>query len=265
MPESLLSTNRCELMKNLSGEIWDDIISFHQAGENSSEIYYTKKIVKTIINSANNLNFSIWATEPGNEKLWGSDIDIYIERNTNNFELYAFQAKLLKLGNRYEDLNRNSLGTYQWEKLKSYKEIKGCHINYLFYNGVLNFLYNSTDRCGNYYNQKQLGLSYVSVNDVERITLSKSSWFFYDFHTNYSHPLSEIVCCRGEFNPEIKIYNFAEIKETLNEYKRIIFAEDIENYYSKLENNSEIKDKNIDKLIRKPDVIVVIRNTTSTY
>lgn len=267
MPNNLSRTNRCKLIQDVSEYIWDDIISFHTAGANASEIYYTKKLLSEILNHSRNLNYSIWAAEPGNEKKWGSDIDIYVERRTNDFELYAFQAKLLKLGNMYDDLNRSSLGTYQWEKLRDYQTDKGCHVNYLFYNGVRNFTYNGTNRCANSYSEKELGLSYVDIDTVERITLSKNAWDFSDFHTAYSHPLSEIVCCMGEYNPKVKIYTYQDIIETLNNYQKVEFQTDIESLISKASDSSEKNEEKIEdkESKRKADLVFVIRNTSSSY
>lgn len=268
-------TNRCTLIKDISTNIWNEIISFHRAGVNTSEIYYTKKLLAEILTHSNNLNFSIWASEPGNEKNWGSDIDIYVERQTNHFELYAFQAKVLKLGNLYDDLNRISLGTYQWQKLENYKSLKKCHINYLFYNGVRNFTYTGRNKCSSPYNEEQLGLSYVSVKNVERITLSKSSWGFSDFHTAMSHPLSEIFCCLGNDNSKLQTYTYEDIIATLNDYQQLEFLEDIEQKIEKaLENNESENDRDKDKdsknndrieAERSADIILVVRNTSSTY
>lgn len=102
----LRHTNRCQIIKEISKEIWEDIISLHSTGQNSSEIYYTKKLVSRILSHSKSLNYSIFAKEPRIEKKWGSDIDIYIERGVNDFILYAFQAKLLKLGQVYSDFKQ---------------------------------------------------------------------------------------------------------------------------------------------------------------
>lgn len=281
MIDNLEQTNRCKLIKDISSKIWNEIISFHRAGVNSSEIYYTKKILTEILTHSGNLNFSIWATEPGNEKKWGSDIDIYVERQTNHFELYAFQAKVLKLGNLYHDLNRFSLGTYQWQKLANYQAQKKCHINYLFYNGVRNFPYTGRNKCSSSYNEEQFGLSYVGVDDVERIALSKNSWDFSDFHTTFSHPLSEIFCCLGKENSNIKMYRFEDIEVTLNDYQKLEYLTDIEQKIEKAmessesdNNNDNDRDRDRDKdsinndeskTERNADIILVVRNTSSAF
>jgi hypothetical protein len=270
MFQNLENTNRCELIQETAISFWNDIIDLHRSGQDSSEIYYTKKLVSKIINSSKKLNFSIWATEPGLEKKWGSDIDIYIERNTNNFKLYAFQAKLLKLGNEYSDINRFSNGNYQWDKLdklKAYKDIKKCYINYLFYNGVDDYSHNGLNCCNEKYNQEQFGLSYVRVEDVERIGLSKNSWFFDDFHSSFSKPLSELVCCyQKDDDNEIMSYDYDNILSTLNQYQQISFEQDLVDFIQRVEsNNLETESNNERKIERNPDIIIVVRNTESTY
>lgn len=272
MIDNLEQTNRCKLIKDVSSNIWKDIISFHRAGSDTSEIYYTKKLLSEIVNHSGNLNFSIWATEPGKEKNWGSDIDIYVERQTNHFELYAFQAKVLKLGNFYHDLNRHSLGTYQWQKLANYQAKKRCYINYLFYNGVRNFAYTGRNKCSSSYNEEQFGLSYVSVDNVRRIALSKNSWEFSDFHTTFSHPLSEIFCCLGEDNSNIKMYEYEDIVATLNKYQKLEYLADIEQKIEKAMEESNESDNDKDsinsdepKIERNADIILVVRNTSSAF
>lgn len=172
----------------------------------------------------------------------------------------------MKLGNEYSDLNRNSLGTYQWEKLEKYKTLKKCYIHYLFYNGVQNFTHLGINKCSINYNEEQFGLSYVDTKDVERIALSKNKWNFSDFHPKLANPLSELVCCLGTPNSNVSNYDYQTIVETLNKYQKLEYLADINKQFAKAE---EIKkssdDNNKDEKDREAEIVIVIRNTSSAY
>ncbi|XCF05859.1 hypothetical protein ABI125_14220 [Tamlana crocina] len=261
------NTNRCHLIQNVSKNIWEDIISLHSTGQESSEIYYTKKIISFILTHTKSWNYSIFAKEPGLEKKWGSDIDIYIERGVDDFLLYAFQAKLLKIGQTYSDLNRHSNGSYQYQKLENYGIYKSCYVNYLFYNGVANYTYSGNNKCRTAFNEEQYGLSYTSIDNIKSVISNKASWNFNFFHPNRSSPLSELVCCKNQKENGIKSYNHEEIGKELNNYERLD-SENIEEYFSKAIDSNASQDLNKNdeqKSERNADIVLVIRNTTSTY
>ncbi|AVR46782.1 hypothetical protein C7S20_16775 [Christiangramia fulva] len=261
------NTNRCQLIKDVSKQFWEDIISFHSTGQNSSEIYYTKKLVSTILGHATSLNYSIFAKEPGMEKRWGSDIDIYIERGVNDFLLYAFQAKLLKTGQEYSDLDRNKNGIYQYQKLVNYGVYKQCYVYYLFYNGVLNYTHSGNNKCNTAFDEDQFGLSYVEIDDIQTVIPHKINWTFNHFHPNLASPLSQLVCCKNSRRNNIKSYDYEEIIKELEDYE-IINQENVEAFFGKaIDLNSQQTTDQIDKIEseRKSDVVIVIRNTKSTY
>ena len=227
-----------------------------------------KKLVSKILTHSKNLNFSIWACEPGMEKKWGCDIDIYIERNVNDFILFAFQAKILKLGQFYADLDKFSKGSYQYQKLENYGVFKKCHTNYLLYNGVSGFYHNGNNKCSSPFSEDQFGLSYVSIDDIKSVIKTKANWTFQYFHPTIASPLSELVCCRNNNSLNIKSYDYKEISQTLDEYQQLIFEDDINQYFEKA--IGEDSDKNEDDISkdvseRKPEIVIVLRNTTSTY
>jgi len=255
------NTNRCTLIKNVSKQFWDDIIELHSTGQDSSEIYYTKKLISQILSHTRSLNYSIWAREPGMEHIWGSDIDIFIERGVNDFLLYAFQAKLLKLGQVYSDLNRFTNGSYQYQKLLDYGNENNCFTNYLFYNGVENYKYTGKNKCNTEFEENQFGLSYISVQSIISVINNRANWNFNYFHPDLASPLSELVCCKNSKRPNIKSYDYKEILEKLENYS-LLKKEDVENYFESI-NNEEIADKK--NLKRVAEIIIVIRNTTSTY
>lgn len=267
------NTNRCQLIKEISKEIWEDIISFHLTGQNSSEIYYTKKLVSRILTHSKALNYSIFAEEPGMEKKWGSDIDIYIERGVNDFVLYAFQAKLLKTGQVYSDLDKFTKGSYQYQKLENYGRFKKCFVNYLFFNGVSGYSYTGNNKCKTQFKEDQFGLSYVDVDNIAGTLTNKANWNFNYFHPSLASPLSELVCCRNSKPSGIKSYDYKEISKELENYK-ILDSENIDEYFNKAIDNNSNQENNPDsgnksdsgiKSERNADLVFVIRNTTSTY
>jgi hypothetical protein len=261
------NTNRCQLIKQISKEIWEDLISLHLTGQNSSEIYYTKKLVSRILTHTKSLNYSVFAREPGLEKKWGSDIDIYIERGVNDFVLYAFQAKLLKIGQVYSDLDRFTKGSYQYQKLENYGIHKNCFVNYLFYNGVSGYSYTGTNKCRTEFKEDQFGLSYVGINNIKGTLSNKANWNFGYFHPSLASPLSELVCCRNSKPNGIKSYDYTEITKELENFE-IIDNENVNKYFNKaIENNSNLENSKEDgnKSERVAELVFVIRNTTSTY
>ncbi len=240
------NTNRCQLIKQISKEIWEDLISLHLTGQNSSEIYYTKKLVSRILTHTKSLNYSIFAREPGLEKKWGSDIDIYIERGVNDFVLYAFQA---------------------YQKLENYGIHKNCFVNYLFYNGVSGYSYTGTNKCRTEFKEDQFGLSYVGINNIKGTLSNKANWNFGYFHPSLASPLSELVCCRNSKPNGIKSYDYTEITKELENFE-IIDNENVNEYFNKaIENNSNLENSKEDgnKSERVAELVFVIRNTNSTY
>lgn len=264
----LQNTNRCKLIKDVSEEIWNDIISLHSTGQESSEIYYTKKLVSKILAHSKKLNYSIWAREPGLEKVYGCDIDIFIEKNVNDFTLFAFQAKVLKLGDYYADLDKTTKSTYQYQKLEDYGKSKQCHANYLFYNGVSNFTYRGSNKCSVQFDEKQFGLSYASINSIKSVISSKANWTFQYFHPKIASPLSELVCCKNTNISMVKSYDYNEIVQSLTNFQQLVYQEDINKYFEKIlvEESEKKEDLDMDKNSnRNPEIVIIIRNTASTF
>lgn len=260
------NTNRCKLIKDVSKEIWDDIIEMHSTGQDSSEIYYTKKLISRILSHTTALNYSIWAREPGMEKNWGCDIDIFIERGVNDFILYAFQAKLLKLGQVYSDLDRFTNGSYQYQKLLNYGYVNECYTNYLFYNGVANYHYSGTNKCDTKFDESQFGVSYVDISKIKSVIGNRVNWNFQYFHPCFASPLSELVCCRNKKLKNIKSYGYQEIMKKIENYPKFN-RQDVEAHFEKvISYNSDKEFDNSDqKSKREAEIVIVIRNTTSTF
>ena len=213
------------------------------------------------------MNYSIWAREPGMEKIWGCDIDIYIERGVDDFILYAFQAKLLKNGQVYTNLDKNTKGLYQYQKLLNYGVNNQCFTYYLFYNGVANYSYTGNNKCGTQFNEDQYGLSYVNIDEIISVIENRANWNFHYFHSKHASPLSELVCCRNRKSLKTKSYNFKEIMLRLEDYTLSIEKNNVEDYFERIIRNNTDKDKEStdQKSERIAELVFVIRNTTSTY
>lgn len=141
-------------------------------------------------------------------------------------------------------LNKFSKGSYQYQKLKNYGQLKQCLVNYLFYNGVSGYSYSGNNKCKTQFREEQFGLSYINIKNIIAILSNKSSWNFNYFHPNFASPLSELICCRNKKPTKIKSYDYIEISKELGDYE-IINKENVKEYFRKAIENNLTQEKDI--------------------
>ena len=219
MKRPLFATDRCTLFKNLASEVWSKIIYAHAVGVDLPEIGITADIIVEILQYAKNhiSNFDVFAKPGWNEQLYGSDLDIFIEVQPNQFRWFALQAKVLKKNNRYDTLRDSSDTIMQWDKLALLEGASGCKGYYLLYNGKFNYRNSNIDICKQKFAAEQFGCSIVEPADIKTFALKKGARGirhvnprFEDFHPRYAQPWRTLVCCYLDITNSI-LYSREEI------------------------------------------------------
>ena len=214
----LSATKRCELFELIAEDVWDSIVHNHRASVHKNEIGITSDIVSVIRNHHNlNPNFGVWSNPAVNEDVNGGDIDVFVETATNQFLWYALQAKVLKIGNKYERL----VTKHQWTKLSRLKDMSGCIPFFLFYNGIDKQLTSITDCCGENVNEKQFGCAIVEINTVRSVALQRSEPRYRDFHPMHAHPWRELVCCTAK-RQNGELYSLRQIQNAVTLYQGVV-------------------------------------------
>jgi len=206
------------LFESIAETVWDSIVHNHRQGIQKSEIGITGDIVSVIRrHHSQNHNFGVWSNPAVDEDLNGGDIDIFVETEKNEFLWYALQAKVLKIGGKYERL----VGKKQWTKLSNLQTLSGCIPFYLFYNGIDKNLKTTTDCCGETINEKQFGCAIVKIDTVEGIALRKSEPHYNDFHPAHAHPWRELVCCMAK-RQNGTLYSLRQIQDAVSLYQGVV-------------------------------------------
>jgi hypothetical protein len=212
------ATKRCELFEIIADDIWDSIVDNHREGVHKNEIGITNDIV-TIIRRHHRLhpNFGVWSNPGVDEDTNGGDIDIFVETDLNQFLWYALQAKVLKIGDKYERLIKKR----QWEKLANLQAVAGCIPFYLFYNGIDKKLSSTRDCCDKEVTEKQFGCMIAEIDIVERIASQRSEPRYIDFYPRNGHPWRELVCCMAK-RRKGTILTLGQVQNALSYYEGVI-------------------------------------------
>jgi len=252
----------CELFRIISKRVWDKIIFHHLVNTEVPEIGLTNDIIATLRNySRRNGEIGIWANNGWNEKEYGSDIDVFIERSKGKFVWYAMQAKVLKIKKNYDIMSK-----HQWEMLNHLNELSGCMTKFLLYNGVSDFKYSGKDVCNNKFYAHQFGCSLVKP-EVVRILSENSNPKFNDFHPNYAQPWRSIVCCNN--NDDSTLFTSWQIRNAIRYYPIMLteidllaeYSDDIEeDIRAERRDLINIKKSNED-VGRSPKYAIVIKNS----
>lgn len=273
----------CDLFNKISKSVWENIVFNHSVRTEVAEIGLTNNIIATIKNFASlkrNSNIGIWANNGWKENLYGSDLDIFVERTKGWFEWYALQAKVLKTDGKY-DFRKKKEDEHQWNKLKKLKTLTKCNPKYLFYNGVKDFVFSGRDNCDKRFKSYQFGCSIVdpeivenllinNTEQVKRILLNDPFPKFEDFHPKIASPWRTITCCNKSI--ESSLYSGYQIKDALLYYPQKITNIDVlesyleineQEFRSELRNNNVIRVSN-EKSGRTPNFAIVITDKLSS-
>lgn len=265
MLNNINAKSTCELFRIISKRVWDKIIFHHSVNTEVPEIGLTNDIIAILRNySRRNGEIGIWANNGWNEKEYGSDIDVFIERSKGKFVWYAMQAKVLKINNNYDIMAK-----HQWEMLNHLNERACCITKFLLYSGVSDFQYFGHDICENGYHEHQFGCSLVKP-DIVRILSEKSNPTFYDFHPKVAHPWRSIVCCNTPI--ESPLYSARQIRDAVTYYPKRLTETDVlydDSNFSEVEFNSENREfpsisESNEEVGRTPKYAIVIKETKNT-
>jgi hypothetical protein len=231
----LATSRRCQLFEQIATNTWNRIKRAHKLNSNLKEVGITADIIVDILeyNSTATPNFHVYAQDGSDEKTYGSDLDIYVETDTNQYRWFALQAKLLKKNNEYDAIRDSSNGIMQWLKLRRLERLSGCKGYYLFYNGkdyATVIVHPVRD-------ESQYGCSLVELEDVKRIVGSKvagkrKKWIYQnpiyeDFHTQYAIPWRHLVCDPHKKN-DWTLYTFEQIENASRDYEKLTKERSVE-------------------------------------
>lgn len=229
---NILKNNKCDLFQAIAEEVWETVIWKHNAGLDPDEKGITDLIIACIRNNyINNNNIGVWANNGFKEDRYGSDIDIFIEVKPNEFIWIAFQAKALKMNNRYNTLRDGANNEYQWIKLERLEQLSGCQVKYLLYNGKKKPLKKYIDSCSNTFLENQFGCSIVELSTIKHLALKKDSNNRYinptyeDIHPKFSQPWKILTCCPVS-SSNLKTYSYDQIKSSSELYTQEVIPKD---------------------------------------
>lgn len=261
---NIYANDTCELFRKISKSVWDKIIFNHSVETEVSEIGLTNDIIAILRNhSSRKRNISIWANKGWKENIYGSDIDIFIERSKGMYVWYALQAKVLKLKKDYDVITKQ-----QWEKLRLLHDLSGCITKFLLYNGNLEFQCYKKDICNNSFHSHQFGCSLVKP-DIIRILSKKSNPTFKDIHPKYAHPWRTMVCCNKP--QESRLFSVWQIKEAIRYYPKRLTNSNVLSEYQDLSEKEMNKQTDLprirnlnEEVDRSPSYGIVITDTFSS-
>lgn len=240
---------RCDLFERIAASVWNRVGRAHSFNTDLKEIGITSDIIVDILefNRTAYPNFKVYAQEGWQEKKYGSDMDVYVETNLNQYRWFALQAKILKKNNKYETLRDSSDNVKQWLKLRRLEKLSDCKAYYLLYNGKAVYTTKSNDMCDRDFNESQFGCSLIELDSIKRWVGSKSlghrkKWIyvdpiFEDFHPRDAQPWRILTCCYHD-KKAYKLYTIEEIVAANRNYEDLTRPLELEE--TKLDSNVDI-------------------------
>jgi hypothetical protein len=220
MSYPLMQLRRCKLFQQISSSVWNQIIGAHAVNEDEMETGITRGILVKIKHYNRNYspNFDIYAKSGWNEKIYGSDLDVFVETARDEYRWLALQVKILKKNLTYTTFRDTSDNIMQWEKLNLLEGASGCKSYYLLLNGVRDFAIKGVDKCHHDFDADQYGCSLVEPSVVERLaSIQENNRYvnptFSDFHPNHAQPWRIIPCCNN-YNDADVLYSLKQITES---------------------------------------------------
>lgn len=279
MGKPLEETERCLLFEVIAESVWKRIIRAHEVNIDLKEVGITADILVEIqqYNKKGTPNFDVYARPSHDEKTYGSDIDVFVETNSNKYRWFALQAKVLKKNNRYDTLRDSSDGTMQWDKLLLLEDLRGCKAYYLLYNGKDGYNKSGDDNCNRPFPPTQFGCSLVEPKIIKKFAAKTypsgnfRSPKFEDIHPTHAEPWRILVCCYLD-TKGFDLYTIDEITASNPNFKKIEFerlqTEDTQNDNINSNEKDElpfVEDNKINAALRKanwnPQLRFIIKRT----
>jgi len=216
----LEASYRCELFEKIAEMVWDDIAAHHHQGIHRYETAVTNEIITIIREHHQVKNIALWANNAVDEKVHGSDLDIFAESGTNEFYWYALQAKVLTPGGRYTGISDKA----QYTKLAKLEQLSGCIPYYVFYNGRSHPLPGVITSCKHQVSEKQMGCALVANHKMEGLIKSYPNLKYHDLHPTHASPWRELVCCTT-LRSGGTLYDLGQIKDAVSLYEGVVNAD----------------------------------------
>ncbi len=226
--------SKCELFENIAAEVWDLISSNNLRGNVLDERGITNdRIIGTIQNYVESRNtFEVFAQRARNEVDTGGDLEIYIETGFQRFIRVFLQAKIMKPGNVFTDLDRNSgsTGRKQYDSLSQYAAQAGCYGFYIFYTGIPDFYKNDYYDCKGQHNEKQFGCALIKIDAVKKhcVKSSSGSMRLNNIGGPIGKPWRFLTCCDLEIPSGLIYYSKEEID--MDSYFSNLFTDTYSNF-----------------------------------
>lgn len=256
----LAMSHQCRLFEEIADKVWKRICRKHSLGLNDKEEGITNDIIADIVEYHQNNyidNFDVYARAGYKESITGSDIDLFVETEIDQYIWYPLQAKLLKKDRKYYSFFYPQKEKQQWELLTDLESF-GAIPYYLFYNGVDNFSYNGRDKCLREYNEKQLGCSIVKPLTVKNVYENKKLPEFKDFHTAHSQSWRILVCCHNHSQTK---FSLQEIEDSSIYLKLEKLGEERKEINEEIFQNENKIISACEKTNWKPDYRIIVKRT----
>ena len=250
----LTDSYRCSLFEQIAFTVWDDISKHHRNGMHCPETGITSSIITEIRESGENRNIGLWASPGIHEDVAGSDIDIFIESDTNEFHWYALQAKVLYQDQSYQGIHNKQ----QWEKLDKLQSIARCIPMFLFYNG------RDPKAVAPQQEDKQYGCSIVPNEAMGKLSEQFKPIRYPDLHPAIAFPWRELVCTTKHRRGG-RLYSSTEIKNAVKLYEGLLHQDILDkaaDLSGTIDNEISIESTN-ETVGRKPQLTLVIRTSKS--
>lgn len=241
MPQRI--TAYCQLLQDIAEEVWEIISRSRRTNTHFPEIGITAYVISRLKDKAGATpGIGIWSAAGLLESIWGSDIDIFIEVQSNKYIWFACQAKVLYVNGEYSDLHKLfAHKEHQWTKLKRLQFFANCEPYYLLFNGGDEYNINSIDQCLRNFNTSQYGCSLVTLYDVENSTDPVSFGYF---HPLKAQPWRILGCCELN-NKHYKTYAAEQIEDAIRYY-----PQGPQDFFLGYPKSNQLSNPNINAIVR---------------
>ena len=179
-------------------EVFDYGLSFSELG--MTDLFVLDLVRFSQQNASTQVQVEVYKTSWPVEKLFGNDIDLFVQDATGLYDWYTLQAKVMSHKGRFKDLKIKQTGKLQqWHKLLLHEHLFGSQAFYLLYVGKSKTNFPTaaptfTD-CKGRASMSEYGVTLVKALDIMNTVTGTSPMLFSDVFPALAEPLHSIFCC----------------------------------------------------------------------